>query len=407
MTMLENNVSTNYRENALMVLKKIGLPTKRTEIWRGSDISIFKKDMLPIAERLVNVVLQPSIFDTIDSTKIVFVNGHYHPALSDNMPDGLNFISLSEAIAHQDSALSMIGRIVSPIEQATVALNAVNVRDGAIIKISYGVKLNKPVQLIFKNPITGFTAYGRVLIVAQDYSQADFIVSHDTTAGTFENHVTEIFVGKNAHISYVKSVNCVDAHFGSVSVQLSQNAHLNLGYYTKGAELLRNDTIVNLDGEGANVNIGAAAFVQKTRLNDHTCVVTHNVPYCTSSQVYKNIVADKGRAVTRAKTLVTQNAQKTDGKQMLQALLLNETASSYAKPELEIYADDVKCAHGSTVGQLDKESLFYLNSRGIPYEMARSLLTRAFLTEALSDIIEQDLLNLILNDFDISMTNNA
>jgi Fe-S cluster assembly protein SufD len=398
--MTEDKNSLNYRNNALVTLEKIGLPTKRTEIWRGSDISIFKKDMLPIAERLVNVILQPSIFDSINSTKIVFVNGYYHPTLSDTMPDGLSFTSLSEAIECQDSALSMIGSIHSPIEQATVALNAINVRDGAILKISHGVKLHKPVQLIFKNPVTGFTAYGRVLIVADDYSQADFIVSHDTEAGVFENHVAEIFVGKNAHISYLKSVNCIDVHFGAVSAQLSRHANLNLGYYTKGADTLRNDTIINLNGEGANVNIGVASFVYQNRLNDHTSVVTHNVPHCTSSQVYKNLVANKGRAVTRAKTLVTQNAQKTDGKQMLQTLLLDDTASSYAKPELEIYADDVKCSHGSTVGQLDKNALFYLRSRGMPYDIARSLLTRAFLTEALSGIIEQDLLTLILDDFD-------
>lgn len=394
------NMQSNYREKALAVLDKTGLPTKRTEIWRGSDVSIFKKDMLPIAQRLIDVVLQPSLWDTIDSTKLVFVNGYFHPALSDEIPDGVTFLSLEDAIESRDNCLSMIGTVKSPYEHATIALNSINVRDGAILKISAGQKIHKPIQLIFKNPITGFTAYGRVLIVAEQNSQADFIVSHDTEAGAFENHVTEIIVGENANISYLKSVNAVDVHFGAVLADLNPYASLNIGYYCKGADLLRNETVVNLNGSGANVNIGAANYIYDQRLNDHTVVVRHNVPHCTSSQVFKNLVNDTARAVTRAKTIVAQDAQKTDGKQMLQALLLNEGASSYAKPELEIYADDVKCAHGSTVGQLDKEALFYLRSRGISFSQARRLLTRAFISEALQDIINEDLLDLILQDFD-------
>jgi Fe-S cluster assembly protein SufD len=356
--------------------------------------------MLPIAERLTNIVLQPNLFDTISSTKIVFVNGYYHPALSDEVPQGVNFISLYDAIVSKDSCLSLIGSIKPPMEQATVALNAINVRDGAILKINSNVTLNKPIQLIFKNPIAGFTAYGRVLIVADKSSQADFIVSHDTQAGSFENHVTEIFVHDNAKISYLKSVDCSDVHLGAVTAQLGHNASLNLGYYTKGAELLRNETTILLSGEGANVNIGAACYVNHKKINDHNCVVVHNVPNCTSSQVYKNLADNKARAITRSKTIVSQDAQKTDAKQMLQALLLSEGASSYAKPELEIYADDVKCTHGSTVGRLDENALFYLQSRGIPYAQARALMTKAFLSEALNDIINTDLLSLILTDFD-------
>lgn len=394
------SAQADYQKNALTVLKQVGLPTKRTEVWRGSDVSIFKKDMLPIAERLIDVVLQPSIFSEIASTKLVFVNGYFHPALSDPLPEGLNFIPLEEAVKNKDSALSLIGTIESPHEQATVALNAINVRDGAILKIAQNVKLDKPIQLIFKNPVTGFTAYSRVLIVAEKFSQADFIVSHDTEAGAFENHVTEMFLDEAANLSYFKTVNAVDVHLGAVSAQLNDHANLDVGYYFKGADLLRNETIVNLNGQGANVNLGAANYVYDQRLNDHTTVVSHNVPHCTSSQVYKNLVDDKARAVTRAKTIVAQDAQKTDGKQMLQALLLSEGASSYAKPELEIYADDVKCAHGSTVGQLDKEALFYLRSRGISYSQARALLTRAFISDAFEDITNQEILNAILQDFD-------
>jgi Fe-S cluster assembly protein SufD len=299
-----------------------------------------------------------------------------------------------------DSCLSLIGSIQSPIEQATVAMNALNVRDGAILKINRNTKIDKPIQLIFKNPISGFTAYGRVLIVAETASEAEFIVTHDTVTGAFENHVTEIFVHDNAKISYLKTVECTDVHLGAVTAQLARSSNLNLGYYTKGAGLLRNETTILLNGEGANVNIGAACFVNQNKINDHNCVVVHNVPHCTSSQVYKNLADNKARAVTRSKTIVAQNAQKTDAKQLLQALLLSEGASSYAKPELEIYADDVKCSHGSTVGRLDENALFYLQSRGIPYNEAKGLMTKAFLSEALCDIIDSDLLAIILNDYD-------
>jgi Fe-S cluster assembly protein SufD len=400
----DNYTSPDYRQNGLITLKKIGLPTKRTEIWRGSNVSIFQKDMLPIAERLFNVVLEENLFDSIDSTKIVFVNGYYHANLSDKIPDSLSFLSLAEAITLKDSSLSMIGSIQSPQEQATIALNAINVRDGAILKIGHGVKLDKPIHLIFKNPISGVTAYGRVLIVADTASESDFIVSHDTVIGAFENHVTEVFVGDNAHISYTKSVNAVDVHFGAVLAQLSRNANLNIAYYTKGADLLRNETVVNLNGEGANVNIGAGCYASEKKINDHNCIVVHKVPHCTSSQVFKNLVNDTARVVTRSKTLVQHNAQKTDAKQMLQALLLSEGASNYAKPELEIYADDVKCTHGSTVGRLDENALFYLKSRGIPHDEARKLMTRAFLSEALSDMLDNDILNIILADFDKAIT---
>ena len=398
MSTAENTIQ-NYRDNALVTLKKIGLPTKRTESWRGSDVSLFQKDMLPIAEKLVNAVIKPTLFDAIDSIKIVFVNGYYHPTLSDSIPEGVDFLSLSEAITQKDSCLSMIGSITSPHEQATVALNALNARDGAIIKIRRNIKLSKPIHLIFKNPVSGYTAYGRVLIVADSLSQADFIVTHDTEMGAFENHVAEIFVHDSAKISYTKSVNAVDVHLGTVNAQIERNANLNLGYYLKGADLLRQETIIHLNGDGANVNIGSASYADNKKINDNNCVIIHNVPYCTSSQVYKNLVDDNARAVTRSKTIVCRNAQKTDAKQILQAILLTQGASSYAKPELEIYADDVKCSHGSTVGRLDDNALFYLRSRGIPMHEARALLTKAFLAEALHDIVSNDIMDIIIKDF--------
>ena len=390
-----------YQKKAVALLKKIGLPTRYHEQWRASKMTVFQDNNFPIAEKFYLDAVEPTLFDKSHVTKIVFVNGYFAENLSDSLPEGVSFISLAEAVSNQDVSLGLIGTIKAPYDQGYVHLNAVMCRDGAILKVAHHAHIEKPIHLVFKNITPKTISYSRTLIILEAGAKADIISEHLVTEGQHENHVMEAYVGDNATLSYLKTATGFDVsvHIGAVSAELGRDATMNVGYYMTGGDVCRTETNIYLQSEGANVNLGAASYVKGDLSNDHVSTVIHSAPYCTSSQVFQSLCDERGRCVTQSKTIVARDAQKTDGKQMLRAMLMSEEANVFAKPELEIYADDVKCTHGSTVGRLNEEAIYYMRSRGIAETEAKALLTEAFMLEALSVIGNDMMIQPLLDDF--------
>lgn len=391
-----------YQEKAVALLKEVGLPSRRDETWRPSQkMALLSEEELPLAEKFYLDSVQKSFLSDFDSYKIIFINGYYAENLSDPLPEGVSFSSLAQAVQDRDASLGLIDGISAPYDQGYKHLNSVMCRDGAILNVAKDTIIDKPIHLVFKNISEKTVAYGRVLIQVESNAKVQFMAEHITTASQHENHVAECYIGAGAQVSYIKiAADMKDAaHIGSFSADIARDATFNLGFYGFGSNFCRTETNIYLSGQGANANFGAANYISQTDMNEHISTFIHNVPHCNSSQLFQSLCDDRGRSVVQSKTIVARDAQKTDGHQMLRALLLSDKANAFAKPELEIYADDVKCAHGSAVGQLDADAIFYLRARSIPLSEAKALLTRAFMSEALSVIDNEELSERLIAHF--------
>jgi Fe-S cluster assembly protein SufD len=329
------------------------------------------------------------------------VNGYFCPHLSDEIPDGVSFISLSDAVSSQDSSLEWIGGIHAPYPQGYKHLNAVMCRDGVILKIEKNTHIQRPIQVIFKNVTADSAVYSRCLVVLEQGANATVMVRHDNIYNTHENHVTECYLAQDSDLTMIKTIMDTGTyhHIGTVSATLDKNANINLAYYITGGDYCRYETNIYLNGYHANVNIGSAVLASDKNTCEHISTVIHTIPECTSSQMFQSLCDADGKITVQSKTIVMRDAQKTDAKQMLRGFLMHENAHIFAKPELEIYADDVKCSHGSTIGQLDKDALYYMRARGMDYATAKSLLTHSLVEQALAVIKNDDITDILLNHF--------
>lgn len=393
------NISTRalvpFQEKAVAVLKKIGLPSRTDEVWRASQkMATLSQNELPSAEQIYLKSIAPSFMSDVEGHKITFINGFYNPDLSDDLPEGVSFTPLSEAVIAGDKALDLIDTIQAPYAQGYKHLNSVMCRDGAVLNISRDAHITKPIHLVFKNISEKTIAYTRTLIAVDQGAKVTFISEHQTEALQQENNVSEIFVGNNAQVTFLKVATDINksAHIASFAADVGRDATLNIGTYCLGSDFYRTETNIHMSGQGGHVNCGTASILSGDNVAEHVSTVLHNVPHCNSSQLFQSLCDDFGRSMVQSKTVVARDAQKTDGQQMLRSLLMSEQANAFAKPELEIYADDVKCAHGSTVGQLDENALYYMRARGISLKEAKALLTEAFIGEALS-VLSDDALS--------------
>ena len=400
------NISTRalvpFQEKAVALLKKVGLPSRTDETWRASQkVSVLSQNELPTAEQIYLKTIAPSFMSDVDAFKITFVNGFYNPDLSDDLPEGINFTSLSDAVVNSDKSLELIDTIKAPYAQGYKHLNSVMCRDGVVLNVERDAQISKPIHLVFKNISEKTIAYTRTLIAVEQGANVTFISEHQTEALQQENHVSEIFVGNNAQVTFLKVAADIEksAHIASFAADIGRDATLNVGTYCLGSDFYRTETNIYMSGQGSNVNCGTASAIADHNVAEHVSTVLHNVPHCNSSQLFQSLCDDFGRSMVQSKTVVARDAQKTDGQQMLRSLLMSEQANAFAKPELEIYADDVKCAHGSTIGQLDENALYYMRASGIPLKEAKALLTEAFMGEALSVLGNDDLSDRLIAHF--------
>jgi FeS assembly protein SufD len=306
-------------------------------------------------------------------------------------------LSLAQALEKPAPWLKQALGAVNPRDDdAVVALNTALMTGGAALRVGDGVTLDKPIHIIQLDgtgePASIFT---RILVIAEPGSAITLVESYASLGlrGLQRNAVTELRIGAKAAVDHIKLEREGDdaIHLGTALVEIGADARYQAFQFSTGASVTRNQTYARFTGEGSALDISGAFLMRGRQHCDTTLLVEHAVPRCTSRELFKGVLDGEARGVFQGKIIVAPDAQKTDGKQMAQALLLSETAEFDSKPELEIFADDVVCGHGSTSGQIDEELLFYLEARGIPEDEARALLIQAFVGEALERIEHEGL----------------
>jgi Fe-S cluster assembly protein SufD len=368
----------------------VGYPAGSDEEWRLTNVSpIARIPFVPagtqIDEEAIELARQSS-FGVDAVTELVFVNGHLAPSLSraGKLPRGATAGSFGQALASGSPSLKRhLGRVADISANPFVALNTSLMRDGAAIHVGNGIAIDGPIHLLFVST-TGpepTKSFPRILVVAEDNSQVTLVESFVGGSGVhFTGAVTEIVAANDSRIDHNRLqrggdeayvVSALAARLGRGSQFISQSA-------TLGGKLTRNDLTVVLAGQGADATLNGLVIVGKEQHCDNHTLLDHAAPRCPSHELYKHVLDGNATCVFRGKILVRPDSQKTDAKQTSKSLLLSDDAQMNSQPALEIYADDVKCTHGSTTGPVDEEMVFYLRSRGVGLEAARHLLTYAF-----------------------------
>ena len=389
------------RETGMERFEQIGFPTTDAEDWKYTNVgAIARGAFAPVAAGELSVELSgddvAAFIAPEASSRLVFVNGVYRAEFSSaaNLPAGVVVSDLAEALAgeHESVLRSYLARPSDPEADGFNALNAAFLRDGALVYVPRGVGVASPIQLLFlstRTP-TPAAAFPRVLVVAERDSAATIIESYAAVGGlaSFTNAVVEVFVGENARLTHYRVQRESESafHIATTNAELERGGVYDLTTVTLGAQLSRHGIRVKLAHEGAECWVDGLYLVGTGQHADTHSLIDHSSPHCTSHQTYKGILDGKSRAVFNGKVFVHRDAQRTDAQQSNKNLLLSNEARVDTKPQLEIYADDVKCAHGATVGQLEEEELFYLVSRGLHTDLARNLLTYGFAEELVEKI---------------------
>ena len=387
------------RKAGLARFAELGFPTLHDEDWRFTNVApIARLPFKPAFEPTGGVsadALKDFAFARLPGSRLVFVNGHYAPSLSsvNHLPVGAKAGSLAAALKSDATFLEKhLGRYAQNADNGFTALNQAFFLDGGFVHMSAGTVVEEPIQLVYvstaKQP--GATIHPRNLIIAEANSQVTILESYVSLGGAnyFTNAVTELFAGDNARLEFVKFQDeAADAfHMAAFHAELGRASNVTVHSFALGARLSRNNIRTKLAGEGLECILNGLYLTRGEQLADHHMIVEHAQPHCASHEYFNGILDDKSKGVFHGRILVQPVAQKTDAKQTNKNLLLSDDATADTKPQLEIYADDVKCTHGATVGQLNEESIFYLRTRGIGPETARRMLIHAFAGEIIERI---------------------
>jgi Fe-S cluster assembly protein SufD len=384
-----------------------GFPTTDEEDWRFTSIAPLSAARFPLASLARGRAKRPEALSLLRSHalrnwkrhELVFVNGVFAPDLSSvgKLPEGVVVTNLSRALeSHADEVEAVLG--LPPVEGATVFadLNRAFLEDGAFVYLPEGAKVEEPIHLVFLTLVSKpAMSHPHNLVMVERGGEVRVVESYFGGDGTeyFTNAVSEIVAGGGASIDHykVQREGVRAFHFSSQRLLEARSAMLQNLSLSLGARLARNDIHCLLDGEGSELTLNGLYVVRGAQHVDHHTVIDHKAPHGTSRVLYKGVLDDTSSGVFNGRIIVRPEAQKTNARQTNKNLLLSEEALVNSNPQLEINADDVKCAHGATIGQLDKDALFYLRSRGILYQEARKILTRAFVAEV-SDRIRIDAL---------------
>ena len=372
----------------------VGFPTTRDEEWRFTNVAPIAKTHFRRAndeDQLDAAKLEP--FKLPECIDLVFVNGRYSEELSEPeaLPEGVFAGSLATALEEMPEIVTeQLGKHADP-GHPFVALNSAHIEDGAFVYVPKGVRVEKTLHLLFiaTSGEEAVVSYPRNLFIAEESAEVTVVESYNGYSGDkyLTCTVTEIVGHENSTIDHYRlGEESLDAyHLGTLKIHLERNANFFTHSVNHGGAIVRNDIQAYLGGEGVECTLNGLYLARGKQLVDHHMWVDHAMPHCHSYELFKGILEDQSRAVFNGRIMVHQDAQKTDAKQSSQHLLLSDSAIAHSNPQLEIYADDVRCTHGSTTGHLDDEAVFYLRSRGIGEEAAKSLLTYAFAGEVLDE----------------------
>jgi Fe-S cluster assembly protein SufD len=385
--------ATKLRQNALARILEMGLPTKRDEYWKWTDPASLTA-LVPTKAELFEPK-EALFFDAIDRLKIVFVDGIFDASASDDLSgEGLEIETLSQALNSdihwaKDAygVLELAGQ--TPVERPLAAMNTAFATDGIVIRVTG--KVTKPVSLIYKHENETSDAILHNLVKLDQ--GAEFTLLENGPAAARFNKVLEVDVADGASFHHIRAQGRDHERRAATHIftHLGEKSLFKSFTMTANGILTRNEVVIELTGDDAQAHVGGVCMGDGEFLHDDTVFITHDAERCESRQVFKKVLRNGATGVFQGKILVKDGAQKTDGYQISQSLLLDGDSQFLAKPELEIYADDVVCSHGSTTGAIDEAALFYLKSRGVPTAEATDLLTLAFLAEAIDEIERQDI----------------
>ncbi len=382
------------RRAAMGRFADLGLPSTRDEDWRFTSLAPIAEGgfALPPAAEVSRAAIEAFLVDAAWPT-LVFVNGRYSEALSrpGALPSGVRLQHLSRALHETpDIVRSHLERGATEAAALT-ALNTAFLSDGLLLTVERGVEMDTPIQVLYLAAGSERIAISpRNLIVLGEGARAAVLECYAALADApyFTNAVTDVTLGAGARLDHWKVQRESERayHVGTTDVRQARDSELESFAFSLGGALSRTNTYTLLDGEGAHCTLNGLYVGHGRQHLDHQTRVEHAAPGCTSHEVYKGILDDQAHAVFNGKVYVRPEAQKTDGKQTNKNLLLSDGAKVDTKPQLEIFADDVRCTHGATVGRLDEVALFYLRSRGLPAPRARRILTYAFAADVIEEI---------------------
>jgi Fe-S cluster assembly protein SufD len=382
------------RDRAFAQFERLGFPTSRLEQWRFTSVA-------PIADR--TFALATDGVATLDRTLTVpmsgdpllavSVNGRFTAQLSSltGGPAGVTVAGLEDILTSNPSLVEpYLAKLTLTQTNAFTSLNTAFLRDGIVIIIAPHVVLEKPIEIVFAavGEAVASVSHPRLLVVAGESSQATILERFVGSGSGFTNAVAEVWLGANAVIDHYKLQEepSDSFHIASMLLHSARDATFSSHSLTFGGGLVRNDVVAVLDGEGIDCTLNGLYLGRGRQLIDNHTTIDHAMPHCGSHEIYKGILADQSRGVFNGKIIVRPDAQKTDAKQTNKALLLSDDANINTKPELEIFANDVKCTHGAAVGQLDENAMFYLRSRGLGVAESRAMLIRAFAGDILNRV---------------------
>ena len=379
------------RREAIARFDLVGFPTRKTEAWRFTNIdpiirTPFLLGDLDVSDDVADTVKHYT-FGRDASVELVFVNGRYASTLSKHgkLPRGAKISSLSAALESESDIIEQhLGKYAAIEQNPFVALNTGFVSDGAFIHLPKSATLEGPIHLIFVSTAGAepTVSHPRVLVVAEDNVEATVVESYvgSGSGGYFTNAVTEFVTGTDCRIDHCKlhQESLSAYHVATMQVDLGRASRFISHAATIGGKLTRNDLNVKMNGERADATLNGLVIIGGDQHCDNHTLLHHEKAHCPSHELYKHVLSGRATCVFKGEIFVQKDAQKTDSKQSSKSLLLSDEAYMNSQPALEIYADDVKCTHGSTIGPVDDEAVFYLRSRGVSLEAARHLLTYAF-----------------------------
>ncbi len=384
-----NFINDSDLTKALMYLENIGIPTNKDENYKYCNMdALFKKEFKNLDQKLIEIK-NVAEYKLEDAINLVVLNGHYSESLSDKVIlQGLHLTAFSDL---DTSGKKLISSLVNVESDGFIALNTVFSGNGFHLQVQKGTVLHMPIHILYISSSESEALINtRNLIEIQDNAEAQ-IIEQQIIIGkgkVFTNYLSEKMIGANAKLNSCLFQN--EGSFGysvnTSQVQVQRDGHYDNTTITLGGQVVRNNHNVALVGQNSQAHLNGLFSSKSNQLVDNHTLMDHQVPHCESNELYKGIINDKSTGVFNGKIYVRKDAQKTNAYQSSKNILLSDDATINTKPQLEIYADDVKCSHGTSTGKIDEEAMFYLNARGIGKESARKMLLASFAREVISKI---------------------
>jgi len=390
-----------WRNTGLQLFNEHGFPGLREEEWRYTNLAVLNKMVFSVTDSQTVDVDWLEYYRLEDAFSVVLLNGRFSPSLSrlDGLPDAVTVKSLREVLPDSPvSLLNYLGKAVENTEHTLIAFNSAWFTDGLLVEVAANGHLHKPLQILHVVTEPEALAVSRNLLVVNENAVAEIVETFAGSVGSyFSCVVNEVFLAANAELLLHKVQ--MDAekavHFGGTYLKQAESSRFTHHNFAFGSALARTDIHSNLEAAAECHLNGLYLGAKRQHIDNHTRIV-HEKPQGVSREFYKGVLDEKSRGVFQGRVIVAEDAQKTDSQMNNRNLLLSADAEVDTKPQLEIYADDVKCAHGVTVGQLDEKSIFYLQSRGLDESSARNILTFAFANEMVDKVENGELQNLLL-----------